>query len=66
MNWFPNPNRIRELFTEESVQRAAAAALAWKNRHVLAVIVWGWVLLLGMVFTLIVTVRAALLLPLFR
>lgn len=59
-----NDRRIRELFTEERVQRAAQAVRAYANRDVLAVLLGGWALVLGMVFTLLVTIRLALTLPL--
>lgn len=62
--WFPNPNRIREIFTEETVKRAADAILAYRTRAVFFALVYCWLLVLGMVFTLLITVRLALSLPL--
>lgn len=63
--WFPNPNRIREIFTEETVKRAADAILAYRTREVFFALLYSWMIFLGMVFTMLVTIRVALSLPLF-
>jgi len=62
--WFINTRRIRELFDEEKVRMAAEAILSYRCKEVLLVLLYGWCILLGMVFSLLVTVRLALTLPL--
>lgn len=61
--WFPNPNRIRELFDEEKVRRAAQAILSYANRDVARALAWAWAIALVMVLTLLLTVRIGLTLP---
>lgn len=65
MNWFPNPDRITEIFSEESVQKAAKAVLRYRNKEVLQVLAWGWAIFLAMTFSLLFTIRLAFTLPLF-
>lgn len=62
--WYPNPTRIRELFDEERVRRAADAVLTYKTKEVLQLLAWAWGIVLVMVFTLLAVVRLALSFPL--
>ncbi len=60
---YRNPNRLRELFSAASMSEAAEAILSLKDRGVLKVLGWAWLIVLGMVFTLIYIVRIASSLP---
>lgn len=64
MQVFRNPHRLRELFTEEGVERAAQAILSLNRKGVLKVLCYGWGLVLLMVLSLLLVVRLALSLPL--
>lgn len=62
---FHNPDRLRELEQEERYQKAAKTIASFKNPDVLRVVCWGWLILLGMTLTLLLTVRLGLTIPLF-
>lgn len=66
MVWFPNPNRLKEVFETEKVKAAAETILSYRRKEVLLVIVYGWLVLLGMIGTLLLTIRLALTVPLFH
>lgn len=66
MRFFFNANRIAELISEERFRKAADAILQYANRDVLLVLLYGWGIFLGMVFSLIFTVRLALSIPLWN
>lgn len=66
MQWFPNPNRIREVFETEKVKMAAETLLSYRNMEVLQVVVYCWLLVLTMVFSMLVTIRLAFSIPLFH
>ncbi len=66
MRFLPNPDRIAELISEERFKKAAEAILAYANRDVLLVLLYGWCIVLGMTFTLLFTIRLALSIPLWN
>ncbi len=62
---FRNPNRIREMFTEAGLAKAAEGLLSFaRKQEVLVVLLQAWFALLGMVLTLLLVIRIALSLPL--
>lgn len=63
MRFFPNPERIAQLASDERVRKAAEAILQYANRDVLLVLLYGWAILLSMCFSMIYTVRLAASLP---
>ncbi len=66
MFWFFNPDRIGELMKDDRIRRAAEALLQYANRDVLLVLLYGWMVVLAMTFTLLFTIRVALSIPLWQ
>lgn len=60
-NLFPNPHRISQALDEEKAKRTIDTLLSYRRREVCATLALLWLVLLGMVFSLLVTVRAAFL-----
>lgn len=66
MSVFRNPNRLRELFSPATLADAADGVLALRHRGVIRVLCYLWLATLGCVFSLLVVVRLALTIPVWR
>jgi hypothetical protein len=63
--WTHNPFRLFQVMTEEKVKRGLDALVSYRSKDVLVTVALLWCGFLVMLFTLLVTVRLALNLPLY-
>lgn len=63
--WKINPQRIFEHLTEDRVNEAARGLASVANKPVLKALLLFWGVFLALVFTLLLTVRLALTLPIY-
>jgi hypothetical protein len=64
-SWFVNFNRLQELLSTKELREKIDTVLSYKNKETAQFVLLGWCIVLFCTFSLILTVRLALSIPLF-